>query len=422
MSAHSDSHSARGSPRLGLGAMRLLALSLLILMMALFLLGRLLEDRHVGFGYLVAFAEAATVGALADWFAVTALFRRPLGLPIPHTAIIPRSKDRIGQGLGRFLEQNFLDPATLQAQLARADLAGVAARWLAAPGGRGLVARSIAGAAPQLLELANDPEIERAIGKFVEDRFRGLDAATLLANVLETMTAQGRHQPLIERAVAAADRFLQENEADLRRRVREETSWLWRLFAVDRKASDALITAVQTAIRDMAEDPESSWRVRVDEALASLVGRLRDDPALRLEVDAGKRSLLDQPEISSYFSAVWRDFKREMSENASSRMRELAPRIDAGLAGAARAISEDATLREAINERLREWIMLVAKGRREDVARFVAETIRGWDARTVIDRIEAGVGPDLQYIRISGTLIGGLVGVVLHTVSLALPS
>jgi len=402
--------------------MRLLALALLLVMVALFLVGRMLEHQHPGFSYLTAFAEAATVGALADWFAVTALFRRPLGLPIPHTAIIPRSKDRIGQGLGRFLEQNFLDPVTLQAQLAKADIAGVAARWLALPSRRLLVARSLAGAVPQLLDLANDPEIERAVAKFVENRLHGLDGSELLANLLESLTAQGRHQPLIERAVAVADRFLQEHEADLRRRVREETGWVWRLFAVDRKASDALITAVQTAIRDMAEDPSSAWRQRVDEGVAEFIRRLREDGQLRQDVEAGKAALLAQPEISAYFGSLWSDFKREMQDNAAARLREFVPRIEAGLAGAAKALQEDPALREAVNERLRDWAMLMAKSRREDVARFVAETIQGWDARTVIDRIEAGVGPDLQYIRISGTVIGGLVGVLLHTVSLLLPA
>lgn len=407
--------------RAKLRRMRLAALALLVFMLVLMVAGRVLERGDARFGFLVAFAEAATVGGLADWFAVTALFRRPLGLPIPHTAIIPRSKDRIGEGLGRFLEQHFLDPATLEVQLKTLDLGGAAASWLAVEPRRQALARSLAEAAPQLLELANDPEVERAISKFLEDRLRGLDAASLLANILAALTAQGRHQPLIERAVALADQFLQDNEPELRRRVREETGFVWRLFSVDRKASDALITAVQTAIRDMAEDPQSAWRLQMDEALVQLIGRLRSDPALREEVEAGKRALMEQAEVKAYLGSLWGQVKQELRANPALAVRQLTPRIEAALRAAARALEEDPAIRRALNDRLRDWALGVARERRADVARFVGDTIKSWEARTVIERIEAGVGPDLQYIRISGTLIGGLVGVTLHAAGLLLP-
>lgn len=407
--------------RAKLRTMRLAALGLLLAMFALMLVGRVLERTDPRFAFLVAFAEAATVGGLADWFAVTALFRRPLGLPIPHTAIIPRSKDRIGEGLGRFIEQHFLDPATLESRLQTLDLGGALARWLNAEQRRRMLARSLAEAAPHLLRLANDPEIARAISRFLEDRLRGLDASSLLANVLAALTAQGRHQPLIVRAVALADQFLQDNEAELRRRVRDETGFVWRLFAVDRKASDALITAVQSAIRDMAEDPQSSWRMQMDEAIAAFIGRLRTDPVLRGEVEAGKRALMEQGEIKAYLATLWTEVRQELRENPALAARHLAPRLEAALAAAGRALDEDPAVRRAVNDRLRDWALVVARERREDVSRFVADTIKSWEARTVIERIETGVGPDLQYIRISGTLIGGCVGVVLHAVGQLLP-
>jgi len=407
--------------RAKLRSMRLAALALLLVMLGLMLVGRVLERTDPRFAFLVAFAEAATVGGLADWFAVTALFRRPLGLPIPHTAIIARSKDRIGEGLGRFIEQHFLDPVTLEAQLAGLDFAGALARWLRAQARRSMLAQSLAEAAPHLLRLANDPEIARALSRFAEDRLRGLDASSLLANVLSALTAQGRHQPLIERAVALADQFLRDNEAELRRRVREETGFVWRLFSVDRKASDALITAVQSAIRDMAEDPRSSWRVQMDEAITAFIERLRTDGELRAEVDAGKHALMEQGEIKAYLSKLWIEVKQELRDKPALAAQELAPRIEAALAAAGRALQDDPAVRRAVNDRLRDWALVVARERREDVSRFVADTIKSWDARTIIERIEAGVGPDLQYIRISGTLIGGCVGVALHAVGLVLP-
>lgn len=415
-------HGQANRPGLGLGAMRALALALLLAMFAIFIAARLNEGLHPAIPFVRAFAEAATVGAMADWFAVTALFRRPLGLPIPHTAIIPRSKDRIGEGLGRFLEGNFLDPGLIERQLQSVDLCGAAARWLMQPKRRSAFARSLAQSLPYLMDLANDPMIERAIGQFALGRLQRLDGANALADLLQLLTAGNRYQRVLERAAAVGHRLLEDQEQEIRRRVRQETGWLARLFAVDRKASDAMLGAIRSSIREIAENPNGPWRAQLSAFLAALLVSLREDESLRKDIEAAKQSILAAPEMAIYLNGLWAQLRRDLRQSARTAEADLSRRIEAGANAVAEALLQDGALREAINERLRSWAMLLARARGGDVAAFVARTVQGWDASTVIDRIEAGVGRDLQYIRISGTLIGGLVGLCLHLVSMALPA
>lgn len=401
--------------------MRALALALLLAMFGLFIAARLNQSLHPAIPFVRAFAEAATVGALADWFAVTALFRRPLGLPIPHTAIIPRSKDRIGEGLGRFLEGNFLEPSIIERQLRSVDLSGGAMQWLASPKRCAPFARSLAQSLPYMIDLANDPQIARALGQFALGRLERLDAATALADLMGMLTAGDRHRQLLERAVDLANRTLEAQEGEIRRRVRQETGWFSRLFAVDRKAADAMVGAIRSTIHDIAADPDGPWRAQFAVYLADAQKALREDADLRREIDTAKHAILSAPEVGAYLASLWNEVRADLRRSALASVPEISLRIEAGVGAAAEAIAHDPDLREAINQRLRSWASVLARARGGDVAAFVAQTVKGWDASTVIDRIESGVGRDLQYIRISGTLIGGLVGVGLHLVSMALP-
>jgi uncharacterized membrane-anchored protein YjiN (DUF445 family) len=310
--------------------MRAVALALLLAMFAIFIAARLNEGLHPAIPFVRAFAEAATVGAMADWFAVTALFRRPLGLPIPHTAIIPRSKDRIGEGLGRFLEGNFLDPGLIERQLQSVDLCGAAARWLMQPKRRAAFARSMAQSLPHLMDLANDPMIERAIGQFALGRLQRLDGANALADLLQLLTAGNRYQRVLERAAAIGHRLLEEQEQEIRRRVRQETGWLARLFAVDRKASDAMLGAIRSSIREIAENPNGPWRAQLSAFLAALLVSLREDESLRKDIEAAKQSILAAPEMAIYLNGVWAQLRQELRQSARTSQVELSRRIEAG--------------------------------------------------------------------------------------------
>ncbi len=403
-----------------LAFMRLLATGLLVLMVLIFLIARAHEagnPENLWVGYVRAFAEAATVGALADWFAVTALFRHPLGLPIPHTAIIPKSKDRIGEGLGHFLERNFLAPELVEARLKQTDLLGAAAKWASGPGRAALIAKGAAELLPRALDMVDDSPVEAALKNFIGARLKSADMATWLAGTLEFMTAGGRHRGLLDHLIKAADALLSESEMDIRARIRANSGFFARLFSLDRQASDAIVSAARGAISEMANDPESELRARLDNALARLASDLRLSPDLRAEVEGLKNRLLDHPDVQAFAGALWRAVKGDLQEGAQNLADGgIATTIENAVLGFARKIQEDDDLRAALNERLRDWILRLANDRGGDVSRFVSDTIKSWDARTIMARIEAGVGADLQYIRISGTLIGGLVGVILHLV------
>jgi uncharacterized membrane-anchored protein YjiN (DUF445 family) len=404
-------------PTASLAFMRVLATGLLALMVVLFLVARAHESGSVWISYVRAFAEAATVGALADWFAVTALFRHPLGLPIPHTAIIPKSKDRIGEGLGHFLERNFLAPELVEERLKGADLLGAAAKWAGAPGRAALVAQSAAEMLPRALDMIDDSPVESALKTFIGARLKSADMANWLASLLEFLTAGGRHRGLMDHLIQAADALLNESEMDIRARIKAHSGFFARLFSLDKRASDAIVNAARGAIGEMANDPNSDLRRRFDEALIKLASDLRQSAQLRAEIEDMKERLLEHPEVQAFAGALWRAVKSDLQSGALGAAEGgIAKSLEEAVLGFARRIQSDDALRAVLNERLSMWIKRLATDRGGDVSRFVADTIKGWDARTVMARIEAGVGADLQYIRISGTLIGGLVGVILHVI------
>ena len=401
-----------------LKVMRLVATGLLVTMVVVFALARRFQDVHPIMPYIRAFAEAATIGALADWFAVTALFRRPLGLPIPHTAIIPRSKDRIGAGLGHFLQDNFLRPDVVESRLKDIDLLGNAAVWVLAPGRSELVARAAAEGLPRLLDLVQDRPVEEALQSFAATRLREIDLPGALANALAFMTEEGRHRGVLDHLIRAADALLTESEVDIRARVRVESGALARLLGFDKRAADAIVGAARGAISEMAADPECDLRRKLDAAIARFVDDLRASPDLRAEVDALKQRLLDHPDVQAAAGAVWRALKRDFQNMATGRSDALSGPLARALEGFARDIQANDELRGLLNDRLRLWAIRLVAARGGDVSRFVADTIESWDAGTIIARIEEGVGADLQYIRISGTLIGGTAGLVLYVLTL----
>ncbi len=400
-----------------LSGMRFIATGLLIAMACVFVVARLHEGAHPAIGYARAFAEAAMVGALADWFAVTALFRRPLGLPIPHTAIIPRSKNRIGAGLARFIETNFLAPEIVRRELAGKDLAGAAARWLLAQGRARALAAMAADAAPRALAMVDDAPVSRLIADVAREGALRADAAALIADVLQTLTAENRHQNALDHFVRYADDYLRRNEADIRKRVSAETSMFWRLLTVDRRAADAVIDAAKTGISEVARDPDHEFRTRFTASVLELIYDLRTAPRLRSDVEAMKRGLIAHPDFQEFAAAVWRDLKQAIRSAASGPERAVVRQIEGALTGLAERLLKDDEARAVINAGLCDAIVSTAAARRQDVGRFVAETIQSWDARKVVEQMENAVGPDLQYIRLSGTLIGGLIGLALHAAS-----
>jgi uncharacterized membrane-anchored protein YjiN (DUF445 family) len=376
-----------------------------------------MAPHHSGWTYVRAFAEAAMVGGLADWFAVTALFRRPLGLPIPHTAVIPNSKDRIAEALGQFIVTNFLAPDLVERRLAGVDLAAGLARQLADQATAERVADGIASAIPSLLDTLDDQRVSDFLQRVLEAQAREFRAAPLIGDALAILTEQGRHQALVDAAIVEGWKALAENEAAFRARVRERTGWLWRIAGVDVQAADSLIAAVRETLGEIATTPHHPTRARITRALADVARDLTTSPDLQARIEAAKTDLLAHPAVAAYFEDVWAQAKRGLRAAAEQREGGLRQGLARGLTDAGEALLRDAPAREALNVRLRALLSALAARHGEDVARLVADTIRGWDARTITEKLEASVGRDLQYIRINGALVGGLVGLAIHAAS-----
>jgi len=394
--------------RSGLRRMRWLATGLLLLMLLLLGLGLAFRVRWPALDWLVAFAEAGTVGAVADWFAVVALFRRPLGLPIPHTALIPRNKDRIGAELGRFIEQHFLTPENVTAKLAELDPVGRGARWLSLPANRGRVAVRLREALPVLLDALDDAEIERLIGDAVTRRLEALDLARLSGAALDFVTEDQRHQALLDHVLVLIAGWLDRNRMLILTKFGEQSSLTPRF--VDGYIVKRFVDGMINLIGEVAETPHHEIRQRFDRAVREFVGRLATDEDFRARAEAVKREALRLMAPDKFTASLWRELKRHLVEPASP----VEAQIDQALGRLARALREDAALKARIDRAVARVAGALTGRFRHQVGSLIADVVRRWDFREVGDRLELEVGRDLQFIRLNGTIVGGLVGLALH--------
>lgn len=395
--------------------MRLVATGLLVLMAAIFLAARQFQHLHPAIGYVRAFSEAAMVGGLADWFAVTALFRHPLRLPIPHTAIIPRNKDRIAATLAAFLRDNFLIPRVVARRMQRVDVARAAGRWLADPGaGRGRLRAGIGRLAADMLEALDQERLGGMAKRALAERLRGLEIAPLLGRALETAMKENRHRPLLDGIVHWAAKILDANEDMIRQMVHERSGSVMRWTGLDETLANKIIAGLAKLIGDMAADAGHPLRAKADEGLAQLAHDLQHDPDKRARVEAFKNELLDNPALGDWWLGVWESGRAALLRLARNPERVLAGELGGALRQLGETLQDDARLAETINRFVRRAAVGAASDYGDGIVRLVSDTIRGWDAQTITGRLENAVGRDLQYIRINGTLVGGLVGVAIH--------
>ena len=399
--------------------MRAAATLLLALMAAIFLASHHFAAAHPALPWVRAFAEAAMVGGLADWFAVTALFRHPLGLPIPHTAIIPQNKDRLGDSLALFLKENFLTPTVVARQLEAHDLARMLAGWLQAeqrPGRR----RSMGPLLARLIEALDEAAVDDLVRDAAGQRLRSLKLSPIVADGVDALIEKGRHDPLIEAAIEWGLATLSSEEPQIRSMVSERTNWFLRLVNVDENVSDSVIGSVQRLLVDMRHDPRHPVRQRLVNALKGWAFDLRHFPETQAQVEGFKADLIANPAMGQALSGLWASARaglvRSLNDPASAEAGKLGPALKA--LGA--RLEQDQALADAINRAVRRAVVALARDYGDEIVALVSDTIRSWDANTVTDKVEQAVGRDLQFIRINGTLIGGSIGLGLHAVGTAL--
>ena len=398
--------------------MRLIATSLLVAMTGLYAVA--VTQAGPSWAYVRAFAEAAMVGGLADWFAVTAIFRRPLGLPIPHTAVIPRNKARIADAIGEFVAVNFLSSSVVAARLENQDLAASFAQQLADRAAARRIADGLIDAAPSVLNLLDDEAVAEFLRRQIADLSKDVRFSAALGRGLAVLTDQGRHQPLLDAAIVEGWRALGEHEAAIRAQVSARTNWLLRLIAIDERAGDVLIRAIEDTLKSIADDPNHPVRLHVTEVLKRFSDDLQNAPELRARVAHVAADMLAHPAVASYFAGLGQSLKAALRDSATAPTSALRSAFADAIARLGAGLLHDEAVRRALNVHLRALLTEAAQRHGGDVGRLISETIRGWDAATVVVKLEQNVGRDLQYIRINGTLIGGLVGLAIHQATLLL--
>jgi uncharacterized membrane-anchored protein YjiN (DUF445 family) len=397
---------------------RRLATALLICAGAV-LLGTMLL-REAGFWALLvrASAEAAVVGGLADWFAVTAVFRRPLGLPIPHTAIVPRNKDRIGAALGAFVARNFLTPALVSAKLRSLDPAGRLTDWLTRPANAEAVAERAMIALPTLIGALEDQEIREFAIRALGEQLRAADFSALLGRTLAAMTAGEPFDTLFDRLLDVLQDALTDHAPAIYESVEEHTAW-WVPKSVDRRIARGIVGGAAELIGEIRER-ENPKRMAVRRRVAQLADDLIRSPAHRQRLESLKSQLLAQPEIRLWLATLWDGLRKIVLADLGQPDSKTREALARGALSLGRALSADSAMRARLNAVIEESALAVILPWRDEIGAFISDAVKGWEARTVVDRLELALGADLHYIRITGTLVGACVGCALYLVAFLL--
>lgn len=400
--------------------MRLVATGLLVVMAATYLSVRISQPFYPALaaplGYVKAFAEAAMVGGMADWFAVTALFRHPLGLPIPHTAIIPRNKDRIGDTLAVFLRDNFLTPKVVARRMGRIDIAAAAGKFLTdAPDRGGRLKEGASRLAADMLGALDPERLGGMVKGAISTRIAELDLAPLLGQALAAAINEGRHRPLLDGIVRWGAKLLDSNDELIREIVHAQAGSVMRWTGLDETLANKIIDGLNKMLSEMADDPDHRLRAKAEEGLAHLAIDLQDDPKMKARVAELRDEIMRNAAMRRWLDGLWESARAAMLRAARDPDKALAGKFGEALRQLGDTLQKDPELRATINRFARRTAVGVTASYGDQIVKLVSETVRGWDAQTITDRVEGAVGRDLQYIRINGTVVGGLVGVALHT-------
>jgi uncharacterized membrane-anchored protein YjiN (DUF445 family) len=402
--------------RSALRKMKIVATALFFVVAVIFFIARWQEETHDWVGYIRAFAEAAMVGALADWFAVSALFRHPLGLPIPHTAIVPNRKDQIGRSLGEFVQTNFLTRDVLNERLAGAHVGKRLGDWLADESNSAKAGAGVGDLLRGALEVLDDRDVSTALETLIERRVRATPVAPLMGKAIDLAIEGGHHQRLLDAVLTGLGGFLDDNRVTFRERLENESPW-WIPESIDDKLFTKIYGAVNRFLADVRGDADHEVRKSIDARVVGFAERLRSDPELLAKGEELKTELLAHPDVRAWLASLWGELKRNTVAALDDPGSELRQRLDASLTTLGRRLASETELQAKVDD----WVMRAAghvvdhyKG---EVADLIAGTVAKWDGKATGERMELQVGRDLQFIRINGTIVGGLAGLVIYSVS-----
>ena len=405
-----------------LDQMKRRATGLLVLATGVYIVTRLLEPRYSWLGFLRAMAEAAMIGGLADWFAVTALFRHPMGIPIPHTAIIPARKDRVARTLGAFVQHNFLTREVIHARLSGVKVGERIARWIANPENARTIARQTASALAAGAQVLKDDDVQELIDHALEERIRRARIAPIAGKLLSVVTEDNRHQELLDEAIILISRSVEQNHDLIRDRVQRESPW-WVPTAVDDKIFEKIVRSIERTLGEIRDDPQHPLRERFDNALRTFIDNLQNSPETVARAEALKAELLDAEAVRRFSASLWVDAKAALvrfAENAEATSKEGGT-IERALTSFGDAVLADPALMRRVDEFVIDIAAQMVERYQREIADLITHTVQNWDAEVTTRRIELAIGRDLQYIRINGTLVGALAGLLIYSISRLLP-
>ena len=401
--------------RTGLRRMKAVATGLLVAAAVLYVVARSLQDGSTFWGYVRAFAEAAMVGALADWFAVTALFRHPLGLPIPHTAIIPKRKDQIGKSLGDFVEGNFLSHEVISERLHRAEVGRRLGEWAAEPANARRASAALADAFHSTLGVLDDAEVQAGLERVVENRIRATPVAPLVGRAIDLAVEGGHHQRLLDAVMSGMRNFMEDNRETFRRRLESESPW-WVPEPVDDRIFTKIYSGVQRFLDDVGGDPHHEVRRTIEARAVAFADRLRDDPELVARGEDLKEELLGHPDMRAWLASLWQESKRGLLTATADPDSELRARMTVTIERLGHRLCVEPDLQQRFESGVERLVSYVVENYRTEVSRLIESTIATWDGAETSRKMELQVGRDLQFIRINGTLVGGIAGLVIHAI------
>jgi len=399
---------------------KFLATATLGLCVLVFIAAKLLESRWPLFGFVAAFAEAATIGGLADWYAVVALFKRPLGLPIPHTAIIPENQGRIADNLGHFIEANFLAPEPVKAKLQQVDFAALVSDWLSdAERARGL-SNFIARLVPRMLTAIEGSGLRDFVSRRLLEQVEKIEVAPLAADLLSAFTADRRHQKLFDQFTKVIGKFLADEEAleAMRLKIRDELPTLFNLFRADAFLLKKIVASAGSLLEEVRADPNHPMRGEFDRFVETFIGRLRKSKDLARRAERMKRDFLSRPELRELAEDMWQSFRLFIEQDAQAENSMVRQHLAGVLVDVGRHLASDPQIRADMNQGFVVALASFVEHQKSGVSEFIAGQVKRWDLGQLVRLIEANVGRDLQYIRFNGMLIGGIAGLLLYSFEL----
>jgi uncharacterized membrane-anchored protein YjiN (DUF445 family) len=414
--AHYQSFEERAvALRRGLRRMRVVATLLLVAMTIIFIATITIKHDWVWLPYLRAFTEAGMVGACADWFAVVALFRHPLGIPIPHTGIVPNNKERIGTALGRFMTNNFLTSRVLRERLARVDVVGSVAGWLDEPRNAEWLGGYLALSLPRVFDALPRAQIGDALGKLAQQTVETIPAAPTASKLLEIVWAHGEAEAVIAQAIEYTQSYLADNKDYFIDKIAQQSS-RWIPKWVDKIIADKVLNGMLSSLSDM-RNPKHPWRAELQRTIKQLIEQLASDPQFHAKGEALKAELLANPLFADQAKLLWTEVESGLQSGIPAHADAIARNAEGALRGFGRWLGEDPERAAQINRRVRNIARRLLLSYRFEIGAYIERVVRNWDSTTLVERLELQVGKDLQFIRINGTLVGGLVGLLIFIAS-----